>query len=238
MRDYSQSTVTASNEAYNEGLRKYMVGVYNNMAAGLAVTGFVAYIVGTTPMLTEMLMSGIGLFVAIFSPFIVLYFMGTKMEEKSSEWLFMMFMLISATFGLSMATIFLKFTAVSITKVFFITSGMFGGTALYGYTTKRDLSGIGSFLMMGLIGLIIALVANIFIQSTMMMFIISCIGVIVFVGFIAYDTQSIKTLYNEKHSSMADDDMRKMAIMGSLNLYLDFLNLFQFLLELVGERNN
>ena len=153
-----------------------------------------------------------------------------KMSMTTVQALFWSFAVVM---GLSMASIFVVYTGTSIARVFFITSGMFAGMSLYGYTTKRDLTGIGSFLMMGLIGLLIAMIVNIFLESTALHFIISAAGVLIFVGLTAYDTQKIKLIYGEFDDAAT---ATKKAIMGALTLYLDFINLFMMLLRLFGER--
>ena len=224
------------------GLREYMLRVYNYMASGLALTGLIAYFSANTPAIINMLyatgpegyLQPTGLaYIVMFSPLafvLVLSFGINKMQASTAQALFWAF---AAVMGLSLANIFLMYTGTSIARVFFITAGTFAGMSLYGYTTKRDLSGMGSFLMMGLIGIIIASVVNIFLQSSAMHFVISVIGVLVFVGLTAYDTQKIKSLYLEADGA---EVMSKKAIMGALTLYLDFINLFIMLLRLFGER--
>jgi len=224
------------------GLREYMLRVYNYMASGLALTGILAYIGGNTPAIINMLYTAgeggylqpTGLaWIVMLSPLafvLALSFGINKMKASTAQAVFWAF---SAIMGLSMAHIFLAYTGASITRVFFITAGTFAGMSLYGYTTKRDLSGMGSFLMMGLIGIIIASIVNIFMQSSAMHFVISVVGVLVFVGLTAYDTQKIKSLYLEADGA---EVMTKKAIMGALTLYLDFINLFIMLLRLFGER--
>ena len=224
------------------GLREYMLRVYNYMASALTLTGIIAYFSANTPAIINTLYSlgpsgqveptGLA-YLVMFSPLafvLALSFGINKMQASTAQTVFWAF---AAIMGLSLANIFLLYTGASITRVFFITAGTFAGMSLYGYTTKRDLSGMGSFLMMGLVGIIIASVVNIFLASSALHFIISVIGVLVFVGLTAYDTQKIKSLYLEADAS---DLMTKKAIMGALTLYLDFINLFVMLLRLFGER--
>jgi FtsH-binding integral membrane protein len=224
------------------GLREYMLRVYNYMASGLALTGLIAYVSATTPAILNLLYvvdpSGAlqpTLFgwIAMISPLafvLVISFGIQRMQASTAQAVFWLF---AGVMGLSMAHIFLTFTGTSITRVFFITAGTFAGMSLYGYTTKRDLSGFGGFLMMGLIGIIIAMFVNFFLHSTMLHFAISVIGVLIFVGLTAYDTQAIKSIYLE---SDTDEVQSKKAIMGAVKLYLDFINLFVMLLHLFGSR--
>jgi len=218
------------------GLREYMLRIYNYMASGLALTGIVAYVfaqsgyyaqVAQTPLIYLIMLAPLG-FVLVMS------FGINRMTASTAQ---MLFWLFSGVMGLSLASIFLVFTGASIARVFFITAGTFAAMSLYGYTTKRDLSQFGSFLMMGLIGIIIASIVNIFIGSTALQFAISVIGVIVFVGLTAWDTQNIKEQYYELQ--YADGQTAgKAAIMGALRLYLDFINLFMMLLQLLGVRRD
>ncbi len=224
------------------GLREYMLRVYNYMASGLALTGIIAYGSANTPAILNLLytQSPEGFlqptmlaWIAMLSPLgfvLALSFGINRMKPSTAQAVFWGF---SAVMGLSLAHIFLAYTGASIARVFFITSGTFAGMSIYGYTTKRDLTGLGSFMFMGLIGIIIASIVNMFLQSTIMHFVISVIGVLVFVGLTAYDTQKIKNLYSEIDSAAT---ATKKAIMGALTLYLDFINLFLMLLRLFGQR--
>ena len=237
----STSRAQASVEI-DTGLREYMLRIYNYMASALTLTGIVAYFSANPPAIINTLYSlgpsgqveptGLA-YLVMFSPLafvLVLSFGINKMQASTAQAVFWAF---AAIMGLSLANIFLLYTGASITRVFFITAGTFAGMSLFGYTTKRDLSGMGSFLMMGLIGIIIASVVNIFLASSALHFIISVIGVLVFVGLTAYDTQKIKSMYLEADAS---EVVAKKAIMGALTLYLDFINLFVMLLRLFGER--
>ena len=224
------------------GLREYMLRVYNYMASGLALTGIVAYVAANTPAIINLLyavgpggrLEPTGLaWIVMLSPLgfvLALSFGIQRMKASTAQAVFWAF---SGVMGLSLAHIFLAYTGTSIARVFFITAGTFAGMSLYGYTTKRDLTGMGSFLFMGLIGIIIASVVNMFLQSSAMHFIISVIGVLVFVGLTAYDTQKIKLMYTETDGA---EVAAKKAIMGAVTLYLDFINLFLMLLRLFGTR--
>jgi FtsH-binding integral membrane protein len=218
------------------GLREYMLRIYNYMASGLALTGIVAYVFANsglyaqaahTPLIWLIMLAPLG-FVMVIS------FGIQRMQASTAQLLFWLF---AGVMGLSLASVFLVFTGASIARVFFITAGTFAAMSLYGYTTKRDLSQFGSFLMMGLIGIVIASIVNIFLVSSALQFAISVIGVIVFVGLTAWDTQSIKEQYYELQ--YADGQTAgKAAIMGALRLYLDFINLFMMLMQLLGTRRD
>ncbi|HEB78901.1 MAG TPA: Bax inhibitor-1/YccA family protein [Rhodospirillales bacterium] len=215
------------------GLRKYMLGVYNYMASGLALTGIVALGVFSSETALQLIF-GTGLvWVVMLAPLAFILVLSFGVQKMKASTLQMIFWAFCAVMGMSMASIFIQYTGASIARVFFITAGTFAGMSLYGYTTKRDLSGFGSFLIMGLIGIIIASVVNIFLQSSAMQFVISVVGVLVFVGFTAYDTQRIKSIYRESDSS---ETQSKKIIMGAVSLYLDFVNLFMMLLQLFGAR--
>ena len=245
--EFNRSSViqgrTVADAAIDEGLRSYMLRVYNYMTTGLALTGIVAYLVSSTPALLQLFYAQNSLgqvqptilaYVAMFSPLafvLVLSFGIQRMRASTAQ---LVFWLFAGVMGLSMSHIFLTFTGASIARVFFISAATFAAMSLYGYTTKRDLSGLGSFLMMGLVGVILASIVNMIIGSTVMQFAISVIGVLVFVGLTAYDTQKIKEMYNELDGS---EVAGKKAIMGALRLYLDFINMLLLLLHLFGNRN-
>ena len=256
MAEFDRPTIAAARAgtaaAIDEGLRSYMLKVYNYMAIGLVVTGLVAWFanqaaVTTDPnaaaaqlangeMLTQwgvLLYTSPLMWVVALAPLafvLVLSFGINKLSVPAAQATFWAF---AAIMGLSLSSIFMVYTDASIAKVFFITAATFGAMSLYGYTTKRDLSGVGNFLIMGLIGLIIASIVNIFMQSSMLEFAISAIGVLIFVGLTAYDTQKIKESYD---SAAGSDVLAKGAVMGALSLYLDFINLFMMLLRLFGNR--
>jgi uncharacterized protein len=212
------------------GLRQYMLSVYNYMAGGLALTGLVAYFaaasgfyqaIAGTPLLWVVLLAPLGMV-------LLLSFGIQRMSLGATQ---LSFWVYAALVGLSLAGIFLIYTQASIARVFFITAGTFAAMSLYGYTTRRDLSQVGSFLMMGLIGIILASLVNLFIHSSALQFAISVIGVVVFVGLTAYDTQRIKEMYFEGDGAIIAG---KKAILGALRLYLDFINLFILLLQFMG----
>ena len=180
---------------FDEGLRRHMLRVYNYMAIGLVLTGAVAFIVGTTPALYVPIFSSPLKWVVMLAPLAFVLFFSFRIQSMSASAAQTMFWAFCGVMGLSMASIFLVFTGTSIARTFFMAATMFGATSLYGYTTKRDLSQFGSFLIMGLIGVVIASVVNIFLGSTMLQFIVSVVGILVFVGLTAWDTQSIKEQY-------------------------------------------
>lgn len=227
---------------YDEGLRTYMLSVYNYMALGLGITGLAA--IGAFKLAFDQqtgALTGFGealylsplKWVVMLAPLGMVFFLSARINKMNVSTAQMTFWAFAALMGLSLSSIFMVYTGNSIARVFFITAASFGGLSLFGYTTKKDLSGWGSFLMMGLIGIIIASVVNIFLASSAMQFAISVIGVLVFAGLTAYDTQQIKEMY------FAGDDENtagRKAIMGALRLYLDFINLFLMLLSLFGNR--
>lgn len=221
------------NVSIDQGLRAFLLGVYNYMALGLALTGAVAYFVSTQPALMNAIYTTPLRWVVMFAPLgIVLYF-SFRLHAMAASTAQTIFWIYSATMGLSLSWIFMAFTGISITKVFFITSGTFAAMSLYGYTTQRDLSGFGSFFMMGLIGLIIGGLVNMFLRSPGFDFVLSSVGVLLFVGLTAYDTQIIKSEYAHGDDS---EVAAKKSIMGALRLYLDFLNLFLYMLRFMGDR--
>ena len=232
---YAWNTSAAGTDRalFDEGLRRHMLRVYNYMGLGLALTGLVAFIVGTTPALFVPIFSTPLKWVVMLAPLAFVFFLSFRIHAISAATAQTLFWVFCAVMGLSLASVFLIYTGVSIARTFFITAVMFGATSLYGYTTKRDLSKMGSFLMMGLIGIVIASLVNIFLGSTMLQFVISVIGVIVFTGLTAYDTQSIKEQYAENYDA---ESSQKMAVFGALSLYLNFINLFQILLSFTGQR--
>lgn len=229
-------TQGVSQAQIDEGLRSYMLSVYNYMALGLVITGLVAFIVGTTPALYVPIFGSPLKWVVMLAPLGFVFFFAAKLPTMSAQTAQICFWAFAALMGVSISYIFLAFTGASIARVFFITAATFAAMSLYGYTTKRDLSGMGSFLFMGLIGIIIASLINIFIGSSMMQFIISLIGVVIFVGLTAYDTQAIKEEYLSNLEYADGEIVSKSAISGALRLYLDFINLFMMLLQLLGNR--
>jgi uncharacterized protein len=235
-----QSTVVM-----DEGLRAYMLKVYNYMATGILLTGIVALLtfklsvqeITSAGIILEPLGQAIynsGLrWVVMLAPLAVVFYMSFGINKMSAAKAQTTFWVFAGLMGLSLSSLLLFYTGMSVTRVFFICSATFGSMSIYGYTTKRDLTKLGSFLMMGLIGIIIASIVNIFMKSSMMYFVISILGVLIFVGLTAYDTQKIKNMYA---ASDTGEVMGKKAVMGALTLYLDFINLFIMLLRLFGQR--
>lgn len=221
--------------AVDAGLRAHMLKVYNYMASGVLLTGIVAMLFAQSGFAADILLNG-GLlrWVIMLSPLAVLLVMNFGLNRLSTTTLQALFFGFATLMGLSMSTIFLVFTGESIAMTFFATAASFAGLSLWGYTTKRDLTGMGSFLIMGLIGLIVASLVNIWLGSDTLHWVISFVGVLIFAGLTAYDTQTTKSLYYQVQSR---DMLGKVAIMAALNLYLDFINLFQFLLSFMGNRN-
>jgi len=227
----------------DEGLRAHMSKVYGTMSVGLLVTAGVSWAVGSNQALLsifrnpETLAPNILGYVVMFAPLIMVFMFGSAMKRLSYSGAQLFFYGFAALMGLSMAWIFAAFTGYSIAQTFLITSISFAGLSIWGYTTKKDISGWGSFLIMGVIGLLVAMVVNIFLASPAIMFAISALGVLIFAGLTAYDTQKIKTAYLA-HAQTGDKEwLDKSAIMGALNLYLDFINLFMFMLQFMGNRN-
>jgi uncharacterized protein len=241
------STKSSASEAIiDQGLRAYMLKVYNYMASGVLLTGFIALlffklavVTGTSGEITGLTSFGSTIYnsglkwLIMLAPLGVVFYMSFNIAKMTSAKAQSTFWVFAALMGASLSSIFLIYTGASITRVFFITAGTFGAMSIYGYTTKRDLTKLGSFLMMGLFGIIIASIVNIFMKSSMMYFVISILGVLIFVGLTAYDTQKIKNMYLVSDSG---ELMGKKAVMGALTLYLDFINLFIMLLRLFGQR--
>lgn len=229
------STATKA-ASYDSSLREYMVKIYQYMSIALAVSGAIAFFVSSSPTLVKTLFGTPIMWLVMFAPLIFVFFFSYKLATISAETAKSFLWIYSALMGLSLATIFLAYTATSIARVFFITASTFGAMSIYGYTTKKDLSAVGSFLIMGLFGVIIASLINIFLKSSALEFAISIIGVFIFIGLTAYDTQKIKHNYYQfaGNSEMTN----KLAVMGALNLYMDFINLFMMLLRFMGERRN
>ena len=222
-----------SSQAIDVGLRAHMNKVYGLMSLAMLITGAVAYAVGTTPALVMAIFGTWLQWVVMLAPLGFIFFLGARLQKMSLSAAQMTFWAFAAVMGMSMSYIFIVYTGVSIVRVFLITCSTFAAMSIYGYTTKRDLTKFGSFLIMGLIGIILASIVNIFMQSSAMQFIISCVGVLVFVGLTAYDTQKIKSTY---YAVAGTNFAGKAAIMGALTLYLDFINLFVMLMQLFGQR--
>jgi len=223
--------------ATDEGLRSFMLSVYNYMGLGLAITGIVALAVASSPAIYVPIFTTPLKWVVMLAPLGFVMFLGARIQSMSISAAQITFWLFAAVMGISMASIFLVFTGESIARVFFITAATFGAVSLYGYTTKRDLTGMGSFLFMCLIGIGIASLVNIFIGSSAIQFAVSVIGVLVFTGLTAWDTQRLKNEYLGG-LQMGGELVAKVAIMGALSLYLNFINLFMMLLKLFGNQRN
>lgn len=221
----------------DEGLRAHMNKVYGLMSVGMVLTGGVAWAVGTNEaMLAAIFMTPLK-WVVMFAPLIAVMAMSAMINRLSAAAAQLFFYVYAALVGLSLSFIFAVYTGTSIAQTFLVTAIAFAGLSLYGYTTKRSLSAMGSFMIMGLIGLIVAMIVNIFLASSALAFAISAIGVLIFAGLTAWDTQRIKSDYIE-HAQMGDSEwLAKSAIMGALTLYLDFINMFMFLLQFMGNRD-
>ena len=215
------------------GLRNYMLAVYNYMAMGLGLTGVVAFIAASSEALQAVLFSFPLAFVVMGAPLVMVLLISFRYQKMKFSTLQTMFWSYAGLMGLSLSAIFQVYTGTSIARVFFITAGTFGAMSLYGYTTKKDLTTMGSFLIMGLIGICIASLVNLFLSSPALSFITSLLGVFIFIGLTAYDTQRIKLSYVEGNDN---ESAGRSAIMGALTLYLDFINLFIFLLRFIGDR--
>jgi uncharacterized protein len=238
--------------AYDMGLRAHMIRVYNYMAGGVGLTGVVAWLTyqaaggdaihhivgrgytGLTPF-GQALFGTPLMWLAVLAPLALVFFISFRIEHLQASTARTLFFVYAGMIGLSLATVFMVYTATSITRVFFITAAAFGALSLYGYTTQRSLDAIGSFLVMGLVGLLIAMVVNIFLASSTLHWIISIAGVGIFAGLTAWDTQTIKELYDVNDDGTVAG---RKAVMGALNLYLDFINMFWFLMQLVGDRRD
>jgi FtsH-binding integral membrane protein len=242
--------VAGSTAQLDAGLRAYMLRVYNWMASGLVLTGLIAFAISHTGAINafyplEQTADGTFVhvpsalaYISIFAPLVfvmVLSFGVNKLSTTAAQAIFWIF---CATMGASLTNIFLIYTQTSISEVFFVTAGTFAGTSLFGYATKRDLTSFGSFLIMGLIGILIAMVVNIFLHSPAIAFAVSILGVLIFVGLTAYDTQRIKVSYLQFGGSYGTAIAGKRSVYDALTLYLNFINLFMFLLQLFGQRNS
>ncbi|MBZ9759627.1 Bax inhibitor-1/YccA family protein [Mesorhizobium sp. CA8] len=230
---YRMGTGVQAGAVYDEGLRKHMLRVYNYMGLGLVVTGLVAFFVASTPALYVPIFSSPLKWVVMLAPLAFVMIFSFKMQTMSAASAQAMFWAFCAVMGLSLASVFLVFTSTSIARTFFIAATMFGATSLYGYTTRRDLTQFSSFLIMGLIGVVIASLVNLFLGSTALQFAISVIGIAVFIGLTAWDTQTIKEQYAENFDA---ESQQKLAVFGAFSLYLNFINIFQLLLNFTGER--
>jgi len=251
-RQYMRSQTITRSAEIDRGLQAYMSKVYALMAGAMVLTGLVAYVVGmdykavlgggeglilSEGAVRAMLTSPV-VYIVMFAPLIFVFGLSAMINRISAGAAQMMFWAFGAVMGLSIAWIFAVYTQMSIAQTFFATAAAFGGLSLWGYTTKKDLSGMGTFLMMGLIGLIVASIINIFLGSEPLHWAISIIGVLIFAGLTAYDTQSIKNEYLTMRTTPGGEAwLEKGAVMGALRLYLDFINMFMFLLQFLGNRN-
>jgi FtsH-binding integral membrane protein len=231
-RGFQSAGVTSS--ATDAGLRAYMLKVYNLMALALALTGLVAFAASSSDALMQTIYTTPLRWVVMLAPLGIVFYLSARLNKMSASTAQTWFWTYAALMGVSLSYIFLAYTGASVARAFFITSGAFAGLSLYGYTTKKDLSGMRSFLMMGLIGIILAGVVNMFLASSALHFGISVIGVLVFAGLTAYDTQNIKESYYVFGGT--GETGKKMAIMGALRLYLDFINLLIIILQFTGSR--
>ena len=244
MADYQtvRAGAGARSTQIDAGLRAHMNKVYGTMSVGLLITALAAWAVGTNDMLLSLLRDPMTLrpnilgWIVMFLPLGMVFAFGAAINRLSVAGAQLFFYVYAAVMGLSLSWIFAVFTGISITQTFLVTAISFAGLSLWGYTTKKDISAWGSFLIMGLIGLIVASIVNIFLGSPAIHFAISVIGVLIFAGLTAYDTQKIKTDYIQHAQAMDEEWLGKAAIMGALNLYLNFINMFMFLLQLLGNR--
>ena len=227
-----------ANAGYDAGLRSYMLGIYNYMASGVLLTGIVALLVYSTPALFSIFFNEMGGptilgWGAMLSPLVMVFAMSFGIHRMSESTVKTLYWAYAALMGVSMSTIFARYTGASVAQTFFVTAASFAGLSLYGYTTKKDLSAMGRFLMMGLIGILVAMIANIFLKSSGLQLAVNILGVLIFAGLTAYDTQRLRDLYWQVQGT---DFAGKAAVMGALTLYLNFVNLFQFLLSFMGTR--
>lgn len=237
MFERSQNAAAAQTGAvaYDEGLRSHFRKVYNTMSVGLVLTGVVAMVAAGIPGVAALFTNPIFAIIFAFLPMVagMVLFNGSALMTKTAADLNIRFMVFSGLFGFCLTPVFMVYAGADIARAFFITAATFAATSIWSYTTKTDLSKWGSFLFMGAIGLLIAIVVNMFLQSTMMDFIISCAGVLIYTGLVAYDTQNIKETYAQSYGAEANG---KMAVLGALGLYMNFIMLFQFILRLVSNR--
>jgi FtsH-binding integral membrane protein len=219
---------------YDLGLREFMLGVFNNMSLGLAISAVIAFFVGTSQELLMIFFGGPQKYVVMFAPLVFVFFFSFGIASMKPTTARLLFFVFAAVMGLSLATIFAVFKMGSIANAFFSTAAMFGAMSLYGYTTKRDLTNIGAFLIMGAMGLCIASVINIFMQSSILALAVSCLAVIIFSGLTAFDVQNLKNIYYE----LDEEERAKAGILGALSLYLNFINIFTSMLQIFGEKKD
>ncbi|SFF84759.1 hypothetical protein SAMN05518801_102171 [Novosphingobium sp. CF614] len=224
---------TAGQVSYDMGLRRHMLSIYNYMASGVLLSGIVALLFARSGMAEQMMYSPLK-WLVMLAPLGFVFAMSYGANRMQTSTLQMLYWGFAVIMGLSLSTIFLVFTASSIATTFFATSAAFAGLSLYGYTTKKDLSGFGTFLLMGLVGILVAMLINIFVGSTVLQLVISVLGVLIFAGLTAYDTQMLKNQYYQLRGT---EFVGKAVVLGALSLYLDFINMFQFLLSFLGQRD-
>jgi len=233
---YASHAATGST-ALDAGLRSYMLGVYNHMTTALALTGLAAFgtkmLAVNSPAFAQLLFGTPLSYVIMFAPLAMVMWMSFRINKMSPAKARTLFYIYAAMMGISLSTILLAFTGASVARAFFITAGAFAGLSIFGYTTKRDLTAMGGFLIVGVFGLILASIVNIFVQSSGMEFLISIVGVLLFAGLTAYDTQKIKSMY---YAGDSRDAAARKSIFGALTLYLDFINMFLFMVQLLGNR--
>ena len=233
-RSFSFASAASKSTTYDASLREYMLKVYNHMSLALGISGLIALLTASSPALMSLIFGSPLAWVVMLAPLGFVFFFSYKLNSISAQKAKTYLWIYAALMGLSLSTIFIAYTAASVTRVFFITASVFGAMSLYGYTTKKDLTSMGSFLMMGLFAIIISMIVNIFLKSPALYFAISIIGSLIFIGLTAYDTQRIKQTYYQFAGN--SEISNKMAVVGALNLYMDFINLFIMLLRLFGER--
>ena len=233
---YASHAATGST-ALDAGLRSYMLGVYNHMTTALALTGLAAFgtkmLAVNSPAFAQLLFGTPLSYVIMFAPLAMVMWMSFRINKMSPAKARTLFYIYAAMMGISLSTILLAFTGASVARAFFITAGAFAGLSIFGYTTKRDLTAMGGFLIVGVFGLILASIVNIFVQSSGMEFLISIVGVLLFAGLTAYDTQKIKSMY---YAGDSRDAAARKSIFGALTLYLDFINMSLFMVQLLGNR--
>lgn len=234
----SSSFATTGAASIDAGLRSYMLGVYNHMTTALALTGAAAFgtkiLASTNPAFAQLLFGSPLKYVVMFAPLAMVFWLSARINKMSAVKARSLFYVYATLMGVALSTILFIYTGESVARAFFITSGAFGALSLYGYTTKRNLTALGGFLIVGVFGLLLAIIVNLFLQSSLFEFMISAAGVLIFAGLTAYDTQKIKSMYSAGDSH---EVARRKSIFGALRLYLDFINMFIFMLHLFGNRN-
>lgn len=242
MKDFKAQNTSSFNTAtfrMNEGLRNYMVYIYRNMSFALALSGIIAFLFSQSPALMKLIHGSPLGFVIMLAPIGIAFYFGFQIQKMSFQTAQILFYVFAAIMGASLSSVFLVYTGQSVARAFFVTSATFLAMSIYGYTTKKDLTSMGSMMMAGLIGIIIASLVNIFLKSSGLSFVVSILSVVIFIGLTAYDTQKIKDMYYSLENSNIDaDSAKKIAIMGSLSLYMDFINLFIAILRFVGDKRS